>query len=83
MADTRPTQVSFFRAVRLCITLLFAPKKLIDGQIQDATNRDNYNTSIEREHSAYIVRRAFLYSFLLVLLSGGIGYGVGLARRAD
>ncbi len=78
MADTRPTPISFFRAIRLCIILLFAPKKLIEEQRQDEINRNNYTAQLEREHSAYIVRRAFLYSFLLVILSGAIGYGVGL-----
>lgn len=79
MADTRPTPVSFFGAVRLCILLLFAPKKLIEVQDRDAKDRNNYTEHVEREHSTYIVRRAFLYSLLLVMLSGAIGYGAGLA----
>jgi hypothetical protein len=78
MADTRPTPVSFFGAIRLCILLLFAPKRLIEAQNQDAKARNNYSTNVEREHSAYIVRRALLYSLLFVLLSGVIGYGAGL-----
>ena len=79
MADTRPTPVSFFGAIRLCFLVLFAPKILIEAQEQDAKARINYTTHVEREHSAYIVRRAFLYSLLLVILSGAIGYGAGLA----
>ncbi|MFP5419471.1 MAG: hypothetical protein ACLGHA_09995, partial [Gammaproteobacteria bacterium] len=82
MADTRPTSVGFLGAVRLCIVLLFAPKKLIAAQDQDAKDRNNYSTHVEREHSAYIVRRAFLYSLLLVLLSAAIGYGGGLVLNA-
>jgi hypothetical protein len=78
MADTRPTPVSFFGAIRLCFLALFAPKKLIELQEQDAKARNNYTTQVEREHSAYIVRRAFLYSLLLVMLSGAIGFGTGL-----
>lgn len=78
MADTRPTPVSFFGAVRLCILLLFAPKKLIELQNRDAKDRNNYTEHVEREHCAYIVRRAFLYSLLFVMLSGAIGYGTGL-----
>lgn len=78
MADTRPTPVSFFGAIRLCFLVLFAPKKLIELQEQDAKARNNFTTHVEREHSAYIVRRAFLYSLLLVILSGAIGFGAGL-----
>ena len=79
MADTRPTPVRFFGAVRLCVLLLFAPKKLIKEQNQDTEDRKNFTASVEREHSAFIVRRAFLYSLLLVMISGAIGYGAGLA----
>jgi hypothetical protein len=79
MADTRPTPVGFFGAVRLCILLLLAPKKLIEAQDSDAKARNNYTERVEREHSAHIVRRALLYSLLLVLLSGAIGYSSGLA----
>jgi hypothetical protein len=79
MADTRATPVGFFGAVRLCLLLLLAPKRLIEAQESDAKARNNYTEHVEREHSAYIVRRAFLYSLLLVMLSGAIGYGSGLA----
>jgi hypothetical protein len=82
MADTRPTPVSFLTAVRLCVLLLFAPKKLIEAQNKDAIDRNNYTERVEREHSAYIVRRAFLYSLLLVAFSATIGYGIGLALGA-
>jgi len=79
MADIRPTPVSFVDAVRLCILLLLVPKRLIEVQDQDNETRKNYSTDAQREHSAYIVRRAFLYSLLLVMLSGVIGYGAGFA----
>ncbi|WP_412480663.1 hypothetical protein [Azonexus sp. IMCC34839] len=82
MADTRPSPVSFFSACRLCVLLLFAPARLIAEQEQDAKERSNYTTSVEREHSAYIVRRAFLYSLILVTLSGAIGYGAGFLAGA-
>lgn len=82
MADTRPTPVGFFGAVRLCILLLFAPRKLINAQDMDANARSNYTDHVKREHSAYVVRRAFLYSLLLVLLFGAIGYCVGLTLAA-
>jgi hypothetical protein len=82
MANTRPTPVSFSGAICLCILLLFTPKRFIEVQNQDAKARNNYSISVEREHSAYIVRRAFVYSLLLVILSGGIGYVTGLALGA-
>lgn len=79
MADIRPTPVSFFSAIRMCVLLLFTPRRFIDVQNKDAKARNDHSTSVEREHGAYIVRRAFIYSLLLVLLSGGIGFGMGLA----
>lgn len=82
MADTRPSPISFFGAVRLCFLLLFAPAKLIAEQGEDAKARSNHSTPTEREHSAYIVRRAFLYSLILVVLSGATGGGAGLLLGA-
>lgn len=82
MADTRPTPVGILRAVHLCLLLLFAPKKLIEAQEADAKTRNNHTDNTEREHSAYIVRRALGYSLLLVLSAGVIGYTAGLMLGA-
>lgn len=83
MADTRPTPIGFFGAIRLCFLLLFAPEKLIKAQEADAKARSNSSNNIEREeHSAYIVRRAFGYSLLLVLSFGAVGYMAGFVLGA-
>lgn len=84
MADTRPTSVSLFGAIHLCILLLFAPQRFIEKEKQDAEARNNYSAcgAAQDKHGAYIVRRAFAYSLLLVLIFGGIGYGTGLALGA-
>ena len=78
MADTRPTPVGFFGAIRLCLLLLFAPRRFIKAQEADGEARSHYTGESPREHSAYVVRRAFLYSFSLVLLFAAGGYGAGL-----
>lgn len=77
MADTRPTPISFLGAARLCFLLLFAPKKLIAEQDEDAKARNNYTTQIKHENRTYIVRRAFLYSLVLVVFSGTTGAAAG------
>jgi hypothetical protein len=78
MADTRPTPVGFLGAVRLCWLLIFTPKRFLDVQAEDTQARNAYLERIDEEPRAYIVRRAFLYSLLLVLTSGVLGYGVGV-----
>ena len=82
MADTRPTEVGFFGAVRLCWLLLVSPRRFLEVQAEDNRVRSSYTDRVDREPSAYIVRRAFLYSLLLVLGSGAIGYGIGAALGA-
>lgn len=74
MADTRPTQVGFFRAAKLCLLLLFAPSRFIEAEQQDIAERNNYVGGEKPIHRAYLVRRAFHLSLLLVLLSAAIGW---------
>jgi len=78
MGDRRPTPAGFFGAIRLCWLLLADPKRFLEVQDQDSRTRNNDKISAEREPSAYIVRRAFLYSLLLVIASGAFGYSTGL-----
>jgi hypothetical protein len=77
MADTRPTPVSFAKAVRLSLLLLFSTEKFIAEEKADNEAHNNRNDKAEREHSARTVRRAFTYGFLLVLAFAAIGYGFG------
>ena len=65
--------------MRLCWLLLLRPKRFIEVQAEDNRVRNSYTNRADREPGAYIVRRAFLYALLLVLGSGAIGYGIGVA----
>ena len=78
MADTRATPVSFFRAVRLCLLLIFVPARFIEAEEEDSRSRANYTGHSAQTHRAYIVRRAFAVSFLLVLTFGVFGYISGV-----
>ena len=74
MADTRPTPVSFWRAVKLCAMLVVSPQRFIDEEARDSVERKSYLERHESRHGARTVRAAFLGSLGLVLLSGAIGF---------
>ena len=74
MADTRPTPVSFLKAIWLCMLLLFHPQRFIAEETKDITARKNYTDINEPVHRAYIIRRAFIKSLIYVLGSAAIGY---------
>lgn len=76
VADTRPTHVSFLGAIRLCALLLFSPRKFIEAEQRDIDARDNHVGGEKAPHRALLVRRAFFTSLFLVVISGGIGWGV-------
>ena len=78
MADTRPTKVSFLRGVYLCILLIFSPRKFLAEQEKDNQARKNFSGQAENKLSPMIVRRAFGMSLLLVVVSGLVGYSLGL-----
>lgn len=78
MADTRPTEVSCFRAIYLCILLLFAPSKFQIAEDADNKFRSERKDQQERERSGIIVRRAFWGSLVLVTGSGLLGLSLGL-----
>lgn len=75
MADTRPTPIGWFRAAKISLLLLFAPSKFIEAEEQDIAERNGYVGGNKPPHRAYIVRRAFLTSMLLVVFSAAIGWG--------
>jgi hypothetical protein len=77
MADTRPTQVSFFEALKLCALLLFSPRRFKELEVADQQVRNNYADRAEPPHRAEIVRAAFTKSFLLVLGFSVVGYALG------
>lgn len=78
MADTRPTQVSFFRGFYLCALLLCAPNKFLAAEDADDEIRQERTDPQKPERSAFIVRRAFWKSFVLVVASGIFGGSLGL-----
>lgn len=78
MADTRPTPVSFFRAVFLCILLLFSPKKFKVAEDADIKDRDSYTNTAEPISRALFIRKAFFRSFALIIAFGIAGYCTGL-----
>lgn len=87
MADTRPTKISAFEAVRLTALLLLSPGKIADEEAKDNEIRKILSQSKFKKHRAHVVRSAFYSSFALVLISAVLGYGgsifmVSLSRCA-
>ncbi len=78
MANTRPTPVGFVKAACLVWLLLTKPKRFLELQAEDS-KASNAVTNPEKEEGAFVVRRAFFKSLLLVLASGAVGYVTGLA----
>src|SRR6266571_4020812 len=80
MANTRPTPVGFVKAACLVWLLLTKPKRFLELQAEDS-KASNAVTNPEKEEGAFVVRRAFFKSLLLVLASGAVGYDLKKARR--
>lgn len=78
MAYTRPTTITFLRATKVCLLLLFAPKQFLVHLADDNHLLNPLNEGAGNEPGAFVVRRAFLTSFLLVAASGTTGYLAGL-----
>ena len=78
MADSRPTPLSFWRALSLCALLLFSPKRFIADQEKDNAARNNYTDKYEPPHRATVVRAALAKSLGLVILSGAVGLAAGV-----
>ena len=74
MASNIPTPVSFFKAVWLCLLLVFCPKKFILEERKDIESRNNYIGKQSDVPRAKIVRAALFKSLGLVILSGLFGY---------
>jgi hypothetical protein len=65
--------IGFCRAFYLCLLAVLFPKKFI-------TVVESYKekpSSPKDKHSVFIVRRAFWFSLLLMLIFGGVGYATG------
>ena len=78
MADTRPTKLSFFYKIYLCFLAIFWPKQLIEEEKKDEVRRKAFPPQGEKEHRAYIIRRAFWSSLGLIMLFGFIGMLMGI-----
>ena len=79
MSDTPPTKVTLVRAVQLCVLLLFVPKKFLAEEEADNKLQSERNDHEKCTHSAFVVRRAFWFSLVLVLASGLVGALFGVA----
>ncbi len=78
MADTRLTKVSFLRATYLCMLAIFRPSKLVKEEEKDNEERKNFSQPPPPpEQHAFVIRRAFCYSLLLIIASAAIGYILG------
>lgn len=78
MANTHAKSVTLWKAVYLSLLLLFRPEKF--RAIEEENNRELIKNSENRvmPPRSTIVRRAFIYSALLVLISCMAGYLIGL-----
>jgi hypothetical protein len=77
MADSRSTPLSLIAATRLCILLLFAPRKFKEAEHADQTARNNYADQVDPPHRADTVRKAFFASLSLVLTFSVLGFLLG------
>ncbi len=77
MADTRPTPLSFFAALKLCLLLLVSPRRFIEIERADQETRNNYTGYSEPRHRVYVIRAAFFKSLALVLGFSVLGYATG------
>ena len=78
MADTRLTKINLLYKIYLIMLAIVAPNRFIKEQIKDDEKRKNFpQPPPSREHNIVLVRRAFLKSFLLVIVSALSGYGIG------
>jgi hypothetical protein len=75
MANIPLTPISFFRGAWLCLLLLFRPARFLEeqGKVNEA-NCEALSVGGRVE----AVRRAFLESLVLVVLSALAGYGTGV-----
>ena len=74
MASNIPTPVGFFKAVWLCLLLVFCPNKFIEEEQKDIKARNSYIGEQSDVPRAKIVRAALFNSLGLVILSGFFGY---------
>lgn len=77
MADTRPTKLRFFYIMYLCLLAVIYPKQLIEEEKKDNESRNNFSERGGTLPRAYLICRAFWYSFSLIILFGGIGALLG------
>jgi hypothetical protein len=82
MADTRPTPVGFWRAVKLCFVTVTNASRMADEDRVDEELRRSMGPRPNPSHPAVEVRRAFWSSLFLVLLSLGCGFVAGRAFAA-
>lgn len=78
MANTNATSIGFFKAVKLCLLLLFKTEQFLTAELADNEALEAAGRRSERPARAYVVRHAFVYGFLLVAASAIFGLLLGL-----
>ena len=78
MADTRLTKISLYRKAYLCILAILLPEKFIKEEEADNIVRNNFpKPPPSKEHSIFVIRRAFWHSLFWISIFGFIGYVAG------
>lgn len=74
MSYARPTSITFVRAAKLCVLVVISPTKFLAAQEADNRLLKEQNEGTTPEPGAFVIRRAFFMSALLVVASGILGY---------
>lgn len=83
MADTRPTPASFWRALKLCLIAIGLPEQMESEERKDDELRKTMGERPSTSpHRAFVVRRAFFGSLVLVLVSGAVGFSAGVVMQS-
>lgn len=76
MANTSPTPITFFGALKLVVLLLFRPARFLEFQARDTVVLSAATKPAPIE-AALVVRRAFFASLVLVIASAAAGFAIG------
>lgn len=75
MGQKKPIKVSFTLAIKYCWLTIFCPQKLIELEKENSVLLESQEN--DTEHSAIKVHKAFLSSFLLIVVFAVLGILIG------
>jgi hypothetical protein len=78
MADTRLTKIGIFRAIQICLSVIFTPAKLLDAEKADEAARKRLPERLEAPKRTVLVQRAFWKS--LAVVSFALFFGAILGK---